>query len=137
MCTLFWDRKGVILLDFLEPRQTISSDCCMTTLTKLNTQTSRVRPVKKTAFLLQCDTARPHTSLQTLEHIAYPGRTVLSHPLYSPDLTASDFHLFGMMENGLHGQHFPTKNVKQWSPLLVQIFTGATRRLLFIADENA
>ena len=25
MCTVFWDRKGVILLDFLEPRQTINS----------------------------------------------------------------------------------------------------------------
>ena len=25
--TDFWDRKGVILLDFLEPRQTINSDC--------------------------------------------------------------------------------------------------------------
>ena len=27
MCTVFWDRKGVILLDFLEPGQTIKSDC--------------------------------------------------------------------------------------------------------------
>jgi len=26
MCTVFWDRKGVILLDFLESRQTINSD---------------------------------------------------------------------------------------------------------------
>jgi hypothetical protein len=25
MCTVFWDRKGVILLDFREPRQTINS----------------------------------------------------------------------------------------------------------------
>ena len=24
MCTVFWDSKGVILLDFLEPRQTIN-----------------------------------------------------------------------------------------------------------------
>jgi len=26
MCTVFWDRKGVILLDFLKPEQTINSD---------------------------------------------------------------------------------------------------------------
>jgi len=26
MCTVFWDRKVVILLDFLEPGQTIKSD---------------------------------------------------------------------------------------------------------------
>lgn len=42
----FWDCKGVILLDFLEPRQTISSDCYIVTLTKLKTQTSGVVPGK-------------------------------------------------------------------------------------------
>ena len=35
MCTVFWDRKGVILLDFLEPRQTINSDHYIAMLTKL------------------------------------------------------------------------------------------------------
>ena len=32
MCTVFWDRKGVILLDFLEPGQTIISDRYIPTL---------------------------------------------------------------------------------------------------------
>jgi len=32
MCTVFWDRKGVILLDFLEPRQTINTDRYTVTL---------------------------------------------------------------------------------------------------------
>ena len=32
MCTVIWDRKGVILLDFLEPGQTISSDRYIATL---------------------------------------------------------------------------------------------------------
>ena len=31
-CTVFWDRKGVILLDFLEPGQTITSDRYIATL---------------------------------------------------------------------------------------------------------
>ena len=35
MCIVFWDRKGVILLDFLEPGQTIISDRYIATLTKL------------------------------------------------------------------------------------------------------
>ena len=35
MCTVFWDRKGVILLDFLEPGQTINSDHYIAMLTKL------------------------------------------------------------------------------------------------------
>jgi len=118
MCTVFWDRKGVILLDFLEPGQTINSDRYIATLTKLKARISRVRPEKKTTFLLQHD-ARPHTSLKTVEHIASLGWTVLPHPPYSLDLAPSVFHLFGPMKDGLRGQHFPSNDavvqaVKQW-----------------------
>ena len=120
MCTVFWDRKGVILLDFLEPGQTINSDRYIVTLTKLRARISRVRPEKKTTFLLQHDNARPHTSLKTVENIANLGWTVLPHPPYSPDLAPSNFHLFGPMKDGLRGQHFPSNDVivravKQWA----------------------
>ena len=119
MCTVFWDRKGVFLPDFLEPRQTINSDRYIATLTKLNARISRVRP-KKTTFLLQHDNARRHTSLKTVEHIANLGWTVLPHPPYSLDLAPSDFHLFRLIKDGLHGQHFSSNEVviaavKQWA----------------------
>jgi hypothetical protein len=35
-----WDRKGMIPLDFLEPRQTINSNLYITTLTKMKAQIS-------------------------------------------------------------------------------------------------
>jgi hypothetical protein len=35
MCTVFWDRKGVILLDFLEPGLTVNSDRYIMMLTEL------------------------------------------------------------------------------------------------------
>ena len=35
MSTVFWDRKKMILLDFVEPRQIINSDRYIMTLTKL------------------------------------------------------------------------------------------------------
>jgi len=108
MCTVFWDKKGVILLDFLEPGQTMNSDRYIAMLTKLKARIFRVRPEKKTTFLLQHDNARPHTSLKTVEHIVNLGWTVVPHPLYSPDLAPSDFHLFGLMKDGLRGQHFPS-----------------------------
>jgi len=120
MCTVFWDRNGVILLDFLEPVQTINSDGYIATLTKLKARISRVRPEKKTRFLLQHDNARPHTSLKTVELIVNLGWTAVAHPLYSPDLAPSDFHLFGPMKDRLRGQHFPSNDavvrpVKQWA----------------------
>jgi hypothetical protein len=118
MCTVFSDRKGVILLDFLEPGQTIYSDHYIATLTMLKARTSRVRPKKKTTFLLQYDNARHYTSLKTMGHVAKFGWTVLPHPPHSPDLAPSDFHLFGPMKDGLCGQHFPGNaiiaTVRKW-----------------------
>jgi hypothetical protein len=110
----------VILLDFLEPGQTVNSDRYIATLTKLKARISRVRLEKKTNFLLQNNNARLHASLKTVEHIAILGWTVLPHPLYSPDLAPSDFHLLGPMKDGLRGQHFPSNDavvrvVKQWA----------------------
>jgi len=67
MCTVFWDRKGVILLDFLEPGQTINFDRYTATPTKMKARISRVRPEKKITFPLQHDKARPHTSFKTVE----------------------------------------------------------------------
>jgi hypothetical protein len=103
ICTVFWDRKGVSLQDFLEPGQIINCDHHIATLTKLKAPISRIRPEKKTTFLLQHDNARPHTSLKTIGHVAKFDRTALPHPPYSPDLVPSDFHLFRPMKGGLRG----------------------------------
>lgn len=85
--------------------------------------------------LLQHDNARPPNSLKIVEHIANVGWIVLPHPSYSQD---SDLHLFGLMKDVLHGQHFPCNSaIVQFklnhpvqfeleSPTLVQIFTSAT-----------
>jgi len=80
------------------------------TLTKLKYQTSRVRPEKKTTFILQLNNGRRQTSLNTVEHVASLGWTVLPHPPYSQDLEP-DFHLFGPMKDGFCGQHFPDNPV--------------------------
>jgi len=95
------NRKVVILLYFLELTQAINFDCYLMTLTKLKTETSRVRAEKKMTFLLQCDNTRPHSTLKSIGHIASVGCTVLPHPLFIWDLAPSDFHLFGMMKDGL------------------------------------
>ena len=73
MCTAFWDRKGVILPNFLESGHTINSDRYIAVLTKLKARTSRVQPEKKTTFLLQHDNSTFHISLKTVEHIANLG----------------------------------------------------------------
>ena len=54
------------------------------------------------------------------EHIVSLGWTVAPHPPYSPDLSPSDFRLFGPLKDGLRGQRFPSydavvRAVKQWA----------------------
>ena len=108
MCTVFWDRKGVILLDFLGPRQTISSDLYIIML--ISRLELSVRSEKQTTFLLQHDNTRSHTSLKTMELIANLGWTVLTHPPHSLDLATSDFHIFGLLSDELCEQCFPSNN---------------------------
>ena len=68
----------------------MNSDHYITTVTKLRTQTYRVRPEKKTTFLLQYDNIKLHT--------ASLSWTVLQ---YSPDLVPSNHQMFGLMNDGL------------------------------------
>lgn len=81
MCAIFWNRKGVMLLDFLKPGQTINSDHYNMMITELKAQTSRSGPEKKATFLLQHDNANPHTSLKTVEHIINSALSVLLRAL--------------------------------------------------------
>ena len=94
MCTIFWDRKGAILLDLPEPRSTIN--CCITMPTKPGAQTSGVRPEKKMIFLLQ---HQPHTSLKTMEHTASLVWIILPHPPKAPSV-------FWLVKDGLYRWHF-------------------------------
>ena len=60
--------------------------------------------------LLQHDNARSHASIRTIEAIISFGWTVIPHPPYSPDLPPSDYHLFGLMKEGLWGNPYGSDN---------------------------
>ena len=89
------------------------------TMVKYNSQQIRSQRGSPYSFLSQHNNTRSHTSLKTVEHIANFSRTVLPNPLYSLDLASLDFHLFGLMRDGLYGLHFPRNDTiipaaKQW-----------------------
>ena len=52
------------------------------------------------------ENAPVHRSLATQTKLAYLGFQCLHHPLYSPDLTPSDYHLFAGLKKQLKGRHF-------------------------------
>jgi len=135
ICTVFWDRNGVMLWDFMGPGETIISDHYIKTLSERVAWTSRLRPEEKTTFLLQLSVTGP----QFEDHRTHcqPWLKVLAHELHSLDLVPAVFHLFGPMKNGLRGQHGLHGLWTSESPPLVQVVTNKAYRLFLIAGENA
>ncbi len=123
--SVFWDRKDAILLDFLEPGVTVIFDRYVETLIKLKARDARVRPEKRETFRLQHNNAKPYTRLKTMECVTKFGWTVLSHPVYNPDLAPSDFYLFGFPKNelqrsSLNAQERDQENVRKYRKRIIQ-----------------
>jgi len=118
MFAVFCNRKEAILLEFLEPGQSINSDHYTATLTKaegLNFQSQAREDDNLSLVTREC---QAHPSLKTVEHIDNLGWAVPSEPPCSSDLAPSDFHLFRSVKHGLDGQYFSNDviiaTVKQW-----------------------
>jgi len=109
MASVFWDCKGVIMVDYLAKGETISSAYYCTLLRRLREEIkSKRHGMLSKKVLLHQDNARVHTSTQSLAEIHNCGFELLPHPPYSPDLAPSDFHLFPNLKKYLGGRRFST-----------------------------
>ena len=111
MGTVFWDAEGLILAEFLEPGQTITAAPYVQTLHKLR-RALRDKRTGRNIIILH-DNTRPHAARLTSEVIAKMGWEVPPHPSYSPDLTPSDYHIFGFVKDQLRGQRYETTEAIQ------------------------
>jgi len=101
----FWDREGVLLVDFLERGSTINSERYFETMKKLRRAIQNKRRRKSSSQVLFFhDNARPHMANRTRELFDHFGWEVFHHPPYSPDLAPSDYHLFPNMKTWLAAQ---------------------------------
>ena len=107
MATVFWDAKGVIMLDFLPKRSTITGVYYANLLDQLRTAIREKRQGKLSkGVLLQQDNARVHTCKVAMDAVERNGYELIPHPAYSPDLTPSDFFLFQNLKKDIRGLHF-------------------------------
>ncbi len=106
--TLFFDWKGVVLIDFLKPKETIDSPQYCRTLTKLKEALRRKCPelCEDCLFILHHDNASPHMSDFTMERIHKWNIKILEHPANSPDLAPCDFSIFPKLKAKLRGVRF-------------------------------
>ncbi|KAJ4433160.1 hypothetical protein ANN_15417, partial [Periplaneta americana] len=107
MATVFWDCKGVLLLDFMPKGTMINANRYCETLRNLRRaiQNKRRGMLSRGVVLLH-DNARPHTTASTRELLDQFGWEIFDHPPYSPDLAPSDFHLFTKLKDFLVGTRF-------------------------------
>ena len=100
MATVFWDRQGVLLVDFLARNTTINTDAYCATLRRLRKAIQNRRRGKlSSGIVLIHDNARPHIArlTQTLLRFQFHWDT-FENPTYISDLAQSDFHLFLKMK---------------------------------------
>ncbi|GBO26654.1 Histone-lysine N-methyltransferase SETMAR [Araneus ventricosus] len=116
LATVFWDRKGVLLVEFMPRGTTITAASYSKTLQRLRREIqNKRRGMLSSGIVLLHDNARPHTAVATTILLQRFGWEVFDHPQYSPDLAPSDFHLFAHMKLWLGGQIFATDNELQTS----------------------
>ena len=101
------DAKGVIMLDFLPKRSTITGVYYANLLDQLRTAIREKRRGKLSkGVLLQWDNARVHTCKVAMDAVERNGYALIPHPAYSPDLAPSVFFVFQNLKKNIRGCHF-------------------------------
>ena len=107
MC-IWWAWKGVLYYEPLLENQTVNSNKYCSQLDQLKAALDEKHPelVNRKHTIFHQDNARPHVSLMTRWKLLQLGWEVLIHPLYSPDIAPSDFHLFHSLQKSFNGKKF-------------------------------
>jgi transposase len=107
LASVFWDRDGILLVDYLEKDATITAKYCVALLNKLKQQlvSKRRGKLPKEILFLQ-DNTSPHKAAITRQKLADIHFEVLKHPACSPDLVPSDCYLFPNLKKHLKGRKF-------------------------------
>jgi histone-lysine N-methyltransferase SETMAR len=103
MMSIFWDARGVILVDFAEKKVKLNSSYYSDLVQKCRHARRKERRIP--LWFLQ-DNAPIHKSAQSMRVLEESGFDLLDHPPYSPDLAPSDFYLFKHMKRHLRSKQF-------------------------------
>jgi histone-lysine N-methyltransferase SETMAR len=95
LVSVFWDKDGILLVDYLEEGTTITAEYCVALLNKLKQQPiSKRRGKLSKGILFLEDIAAPHKAAIKHQKLADLQFEILKHLTYSPDLAPSEYHLF-------------------------------------------
>jgi histone-lysine N-methyltransferase SETMAR len=95
MASVAWDKDGILLVDYLKKGATITASYYTPLLDKTEAGAClQMAGQAVTRSVVFQDNAFSHTAVITQQKLADLHFEVLKHPAYSPDLAASNYHLF-------------------------------------------
>ena len=111
MASVFWDSEGVVLVDLLEGKKTVTGAYYVEVLRKLRAKLAKKCPGKLyRGILFHHDNAPAHFSHIVRDVLRKFRWELLPHPPYSSDLAPSDFFLFPKLKERLKGVYFNDTN---------------------------
>lgn len=107
MATVFWDSKGILLIEYKNKGETINAKSYASTLRNLREAIKEKRRGKLAAgVLLLHDNAPVLMARVSKAAVRDCGFEEINHPPYSPDLAPSDYYLFPNLKKDLRGKRF-------------------------------
>ncbi len=122
MMEVFFDDQGVVHLEFLPPKMTVTVKVYVGILSRLREAVRHKRPAiwNDNSYRLLQDNAPGHTALPTFCAMTETAMKVVCHPPYSPDLAPADFWFFPFLKEKIRGKIFPNVPALQ-DALMVEI----------------
>jgi transposase len=120
MATVFWDRKGVLMVELMQQGTTVTWEVCCETLKKLRRAfQNKMLEMLTSGIVLLLHNSRPHTVARTRALLEHFNWGLYDYPFYSPDLSPSDYRLFTYAKNWTRSQLFSNneelmEGVKTW-----------------------
>jgi hypothetical protein len=120
MAYVFWDKKGVLVVELMQQGATITSEVyCETLKIILRAIQNKRHGMLASGVVLLHDNVNMHTAALTPALLEHFNRELFDHPPYIPDPTPSNYHLFTYLKNWLRSQRFNNneelaKSVKTW-----------------------
>ncbi len=122
---VFFDDQGVVHLEFLPPKMTVTSNVYVGILARLREAIQRKRPVlwSDKSFRILHDNALGHKAAHTVTAMLETGMMEVAHtpPPYSLDLALADFWFFPYLKAKIRGCIF--RNISELQDELVRIIS--------------
>ena len=116
MFCVWWDQKGVVYYELLNPGETVNTKRYQQQLIDLNRslQTKPEYQKRQHKAIFLHDNAPSQTAKLVRDTLEAFSWEVLLHAAYSSDLVPSDYHLFRWVTHLLSSALVRTEDVKKW-----------------------